>query len=98
MSCYTLFYGSSLTYITYVQRETNAMHKKKSFVDQIQTFSAFSSNSAMQIAVPFQNTTDTFCSNNVIWLIRWMTDQLTKQQTEQPANQSTDQPTNYTSS
>jgi len=52
----------------------------------------------MQIAGPFQNTTDAFYSNCVTWLIRWMTDGLTKQQTEQPAKQPIDQPTNYTSS
>jgi len=28
VSCYTLFYGSSLSYITYVQTETNTTHKK----------------------------------------------------------------------
>lgn len=38
---------------------------KKSFVDQIEKFSAFSFNSATQIVVPFQNTTDTFYSNYV---------------------------------
>jgi hypothetical protein len=52
----------------------------------------------MQIAVPFQNTTDAFYSNYVTWLIRWMTDRPTKQQTEQPAKQLIDQLHNYTSS